>query len=61
MKTPNFTESDFLVASQDTLLKLVKDHDSEGLKNLIINRLENYNLTHNQYCFLYDVCANLVK
>ena len=61
MKTPNFTENDFIVPSQDAISKLVESLDGDDFKNLIIHQLKTRKITHNQHCFLFDACANLVK
>ena len=61
MKKQIFTENDFLVASQDSLNKLIASSDGALFKKYLINRLNDYQITHNQFGFIQDVCIDMMN
>ena len=61
MKKSEFIERDYIVASQDAIQRTITSMDSKVFKRYVLSRLNDYQITHNQFNFLLDVTIDSLK
>lgn len=61
VKKTEYIEKDFIVDSQDAVLKTVETMDSKVFKKSVLRRLKEYQITQNQFDFLLDATIDSLK